>query len=301
MKPDRGNGDTRDINHSASGAPARPNMAVPAGNPARIDGLEDLTRGGVRRIGVGNPESVPAGRYAKRALHEKALWFALTSKLVYYPSVRHVLSALANRQVDAGFIYRTDAVLTGQSVVIVATIPLKPPVTYVAARAAASHAGSLWPALAAHIARTVATGQVTYAADEVVPEAWLRPYVPERLDREGLIALLASGSNYRAARAVGQFFFRPDEDFTEKDRAVGQFFFRPDEDFTDLLVACAPNMVFQHFALFPHRTVVENASFGLEIQGVPARQRRERAMTALTQVGLAGWEERRPDALSGGM
>jgi len=90
------------------------------------------------------------------------------------------------------------------------------------------HAGSLWPALADHIARTVATGQVVYAADEVVPEAWLRPYVPERLDRETLIALLASGSNYRAARAVGQFFFRPEEDFT------------------DLLVACAPNMPVCH-------------------------------------------------------
>ena len=131
-------------------------MAVPAGNPARIDGLEDLTRGGVRRIGVGNPESVPAGRYAKRALHEKALWFALTSKLVYYPSVRHVLSALANQQVDAGFIYRTDAVLTGQAVAIVATIPLKPPVTYVAARATTSHTPKDAAAFVAYLTSTEA-------------------------------------------------------------------------------------------------------------------------------------------------
>lgn len=136
-------------------------MAVPAGNPAAVKGLEDLTRGGVRRVGVGNPESVPAGRYAKRALHEKALWFALASKLVYYPSVRHVLNALANRQVDVGFIYRTDALLTGSTVAIVATIPLRPPVTYVAARATASpvpkDAGAFVAYLTSPEARTILT------------------------------------------------------------------------------------------------------------------------------------------------
>lgn len=110
-------------------------MAVPAGNPAGVTGLESLTMGGVRRIGVGNPESVPAGRYAKRALSRNALWFALTAKLVYYPSVRHVLSALTGREVDAGFVYRTDAVIAGQAVAIVATVPLTPPVVYVAALA----------------------------------------------------------------------------------------------------------------------------------------------------------------------
>lgn len=112
-------------------------MAVPAGNPARVANLESLTLGGVRRIGVGNPESVPAGRYAKRALGQKALWFALTAKLVYYPSVRHVLAALTDRQLDAGFVYRTDAMLAGTAVDIVATFPLTPPVIYVAARCAA--------------------------------------------------------------------------------------------------------------------------------------------------------------------
>ncbi len=108
-------------------------LAVPAGNPARVTGLASLSLGGVRRIGVGNPESVPAGRYAKRALQHQAQWFALASKLTYYPSVRHVLAALAKGECDAGFIYATDARIPGQPVEIAATIPLIPPVVYAAA------------------------------------------------------------------------------------------------------------------------------------------------------------------------
>jgi glycine betaine/proline transport system ATP-binding protein len=60
-------------------------------------------------------------------------------------------------------------------------------------------------------------------------------------------------------------------------------------------------MVFQNFALFPHRTVRQNAGYGLEIQGVDQDERNERADTALAQVGLAGWEDALPRQLSGGM
>ncbi|SEF85216.1 glycine betaine/L-proline ABC transporter ATP-binding protein [Paenibacillus sp. UNC499MF] len=60
-------------------------------------------------------------------------------------------------------------------------------------------------------------------------------------------------------------------------------------------------MVFQKFALFPHRTVLENAEYGLEIQGVERKKRTEMARTALKSVGLEGWEDSRPDQLSGGM
>ncbi|WP_455358055.1 quaternary amine ABC transporter ATP-binding protein [Streptomyces sp. SYSU K21746] len=61
------------------------------------------------------------------------------------------------------------------------------------------------------------------------------------------------------------------------------------------------SMVFQHFALFPHRSVLENAAYGLEVQGVARAEREKRATEALELAGLAGWENSWPDELSGGM
>ncbi|MFE2495147.1 glycine betaine/L-proline ABC transporter ATP-binding protein [Streptomyces scopuliridis] len=61
------------------------------------------------------------------------------------------------------------------------------------------------------------------------------------------------------------------------------------------------SMVFQHFALFPHRSVLENAGYGLEVQGVPRAEREKRAAEALELTGLGGWEASWPDELSGGM
>ncbi|WP_035065866.1 quaternary amine ABC transporter ATP-binding protein [Nitratidesulfovibrio termitidis] len=60
-------------------------------------------------------------------------------------------------------------------------------------------------------------------------------------------------------------------------------------------------MVFQNFALFPHRTVLENAEYGLEVMGAAKTTRRDKAAEALARVGLAGWEAARPGQLSGGM
>ncbi|MEV6565652.1 quaternary amine ABC transporter ATP-binding protein [Streptomyces kronopolitis] len=61
------------------------------------------------------------------------------------------------------------------------------------------------------------------------------------------------------------------------------------------------SMVFQHFALFPHRSVLENAAYGLEVQGIPRAERTRRATEALELTGLKGWEKSWPDELSGGM
>ncbi|BFH12561.1 glycine betaine/L-proline ABC transporter ATP-binding protein [Paenibacillus melissococcoides] len=60
-------------------------------------------------------------------------------------------------------------------------------------------------------------------------------------------------------------------------------------------------MVFQKFALFPHRTVLDNAAYGLEIQGMAKEERYRKAREALGLVGLEGWEQKYPDELSGGM
>jgi glycine betaine/proline transport system ATP-binding protein len=61
------------------------------------------------------------------------------------------------------------------------------------------------------------------------------------------------------------------------------------------------SMVFQHFGLFPHRRVIDNAAYGLEVQGVDKTERYERATRVLEVVGLKGWEQSYPQQLSGGM
>ena len=60
-------------------------------------------------------------------------------------------------------------------------------------------------------------------------------------------------------------------------------------------------MVFQHFALLPHRNVLDNVAFGLEVRGVVRAVRHAKAQDVLKQVGLEGWERRLPAELSGGM
>lgn len=61
------------------------------------------------------------------------------------------------------------------------------------------------------------------------------------------------------------------------------------------------SMVFQKFALFPHRTVLENVEYGMEIQQISKEERRAKAENALELVGLKGWGAKMPDELSGGM
>ncbi|CAN5722895.1 glycine betaine/L-proline ABC transporter ATP-binding protein [soil metagenome] len=61
------------------------------------------------------------------------------------------------------------------------------------------------------------------------------------------------------------------------------------------------SMVFQHFGLFPHRRVIDNVAYGLEVQGVDKATRRRRAGEVIDTVGLAGWADHYPQQLSGGM
>ena len=61
------------------------------------------------------------------------------------------------------------------------------------------------------------------------------------------------------------------------------------------------SMVFQHFGLFPHRRIIDNVAYGLEIQGIKRADRLEKAAQVLQLVGLKGWENHYPGNLSGGM
>ena len=60
-------------------------------------------------------------------------------------------------------------------------------------------------------------------------------------------------------------------------------------------------MVFQHYALLPHRRVLDNVAFGLEVKGLDKSARRRQALKAIETVGLKGWEDYYPREMSGGM
>ena len=61
------------------------------------------------------------------------------------------------------------------------------------------------------------------------------------------------------------------------------------------------SMVFQNFGLFPHKTILQNTEYGLEVQGIDKKERREKAEKALDNAGLLPYKDQYPDQLSGGM
>ncbi|WP_221568033.1 molybdate ABC transporter substrate-binding protein [Alkalihalobacillus sp. TS-13] len=70
---------------------------------------ENLTSDQIKRISIGAPESVPAGKYAKETLEKLKLWKQIENKIVYAKDVQQVLSYIETGNVDAGFVYRSDA------------------------------------------------------------------------------------------------------------------------------------------------------------------------------------------------
>lgn len=76
--------------------------------------LEQLRWSGIERVGMGNPAYVPAGRYAAQLLKSEQLYSQLQDKLVFAGSVRQALAWLEAGEVDAAFVYRTDAKLVPQ-------------------------------------------------------------------------------------------------------------------------------------------------------------------------------------------
>jgi molybdate transport system substrate-binding protein len=98
-------------------------LAQPAGSKLTLTGLAELTKAEVARIGIGKPESVPAGQYAKEALVGAGVWEAVAGKLIFGSSVRQVLDYLRRGEVDCGLVYATDVTKAGDQVRIIAEVP----------------------------------------------------------------------------------------------------------------------------------------------------------------------------------
>lgn len=81
-------------------------------NKEPIKGLEDLQSGAIKRIAIGTPETVPAGKYAKQALQSQGIWNNIEAKLIFTKDVRQVLAYAETGNVDAGIVYKTDALIS---------------------------------------------------------------------------------------------------------------------------------------------------------------------------------------------
>lgn len=105
-----------------------------SGDNKEITDFNSLTTDSLKLLAIGEPESVPAGRYAKEVLSSLGIWKKLEEKCVLGKDVRQVLTYVETGNVDAGIVYMTDA-LTSEKVKIAATAPAgsHTPVTYPAA------------------------------------------------------------------------------------------------------------------------------------------------------------------------
>lgn len=105
-------------------------LIAPQGGKSPPKSVADVAQPAVARITIGNPASVPVGRYTKAALERAKLWAAVESKLIFGSSVRQCLDYVARGEVDAGFVYATDAAIVKDKVTVVATVPTETALTY---------------------------------------------------------------------------------------------------------------------------------------------------------------------------
>lgn len=105
-------------------------LIQPVSEATALDSVQALREDAVRRIAVGNPDSVPVGRYTKGALEAAGHWDALQDKVILAQNVRQALDYVARGEVDAGFVYGTDAALMKDKVKVVYTVPVEQPVSY---------------------------------------------------------------------------------------------------------------------------------------------------------------------------
>ena len=113
-------------------------LIVPADAKTLPSHLNDLTQAGYARVAIANPASVPVGRYSQTALEAAKLWTAMQPKAVNTQNVRQSLDYVARAEVDAGFVYATDAAIMKDKVKVAFEVPLATAILYPIAKTAAS-------------------------------------------------------------------------------------------------------------------------------------------------------------------
>jgi molybdate transport system substrate-binding protein len=105
-------------------------LIVPSDSKLTVSGLAALSAVEVKRIAIGNPASVPVGRYTKGVLEKAGIWASLEPKYVNAASVRQALDYVARGETDAGFVYSTDAAIMKDKVKVSAEVPTEKPILY---------------------------------------------------------------------------------------------------------------------------------------------------------------------------
>ncbi len=105
-------------------------LVVPASGGVRLDSFAALKLAGIKKVAIGNPRTVPAGRYAEEVLNFYKALPAINNKLIFAENVRQVLDYVATGEVDAGIVYMTDALTRTVKVVSTAPEQSHKPVVY---------------------------------------------------------------------------------------------------------------------------------------------------------------------------
>ncbi|MCV2348670.1 molybdate ABC transporter substrate-binding protein [Paucibacter sp. Y2R2-4] len=105
-------------------------LITPADSQLALSNLADLQKPEFKRVALGKPETVPAGRYAKGALEATKLWPIIEPKAVFASNVRQALDYVARGEVEAGFVYATDAAVQKEKVKVAFTVPTETPIRY---------------------------------------------------------------------------------------------------------------------------------------------------------------------------
>lgn len=105
-------------------------LIAPMASTLKLSNLSDLAQPAIKRIAAGDPASVPVGRYTKGALEAQGLWQSLSAKTVLAQNVRQSLDYVARDEVDAGFVFATDAAIAKDKVKVIMTVATTTPISY---------------------------------------------------------------------------------------------------------------------------------------------------------------------------